>query len=47
MEESRDLDTYRLKRLGKSLNVPDWIDVILLEYKLLQHIIYVLNTMKI
>jgi len=29
------------------LNVPDWIDVILLEYKKLKHIKDVLNTMKI
>ena len=29
------------------MNASDWIDVILLEYKKLQHIKYVLNTLKI
>ena len=33
MELSREFDTYKLERLGKLLNVDDWIDVILLEYK--------------
>jgi len=31
MECNREINTYRLKRLGKPLNVPDWIDVIWLE----------------
>jgi hypothetical protein len=47
MEYSRGLDTHRLSRLGKSLHVTDWIDVILLEYKYQQHIKYKLNNMKI
>ena len=28
VERSRERDTYRLPRLDKPLNVPDWIDVI-------------------
>ena len=30
MELSREFDTYKLERLGKLLNVHDWIDVILI-----------------
>jgi len=47
MAWSRELDTYTLKRLGKSLNMPDLIDVIWLVLKLLQNIKYILNTMTI
>jgi hypothetical protein len=47
MEYSRGLDTHRFSRLAKSLHVTDWIDVILLEYKCLQHVKHKLNTMKI
>ena len=43
--KQNEFDTYRWVRLVKSLNVPDWIDVMLLACKSLQNIKYVLNTM--
>jgi hypothetical protein len=45
MERSRERDTYRILRLENTLNVPDWIDLILLEFKYLQHIKFLLYTM--
>jgi hypothetical protein len=33
MEYQKEFDTYSLVSLVKLLTVPDWIDVILLEYK--------------
>ena len=45
MERSRERDTYRLSRLDKPLNVPDWIDVIWLLFKFLQNKKYLLYTL--
>ena len=42
-----EFDTHSSVSLAKSLNVPDWIDVIWLLFTLLQNIKYVLNTMTI
>ena len=45
MGNKKEFNTYRVVRLGKSLNVPTWIDVIWLEFKLLQNIKYVQSRM--
>ena len=45
MGYQKEFDTDRVVSLIKLLNAPDWIDVILLEYKVLHNIKYLLNTM--